>query len=64
MEPWQQEALRQLQADRRRRLRPQCHCCDRPIDTERFLDLEPFGIGAMVCEECVEENMHDLVTIL
>ena len=58
MEPWQQEALHQLQIDRRREERPRCHRCEEPILSEQYLDLEPFGIGAMVCEECVAENMR------
>ena len=64
MEPWQQEALLQLQTDRRRNLRPRCHCCDEPILSERFLDLEAFGLQAMVCEDCVSANMRCTADIL
>lgn len=58
MEPWQQEVLHQLQIDRRREERPRCYCCEEPILSERFLDLDAMGIEAKVCEECVAENMR------
>lgn len=64
MEPWQQEALRQLQTDRRREDRPRCHCCEEPILSEQFLDLEIFGLQARVCEDCVADNMRFTADIL
>lgn len=64
MEPWQQEVLIQLRTDRRRNLRPRCHCCDEPILSEQLLDLEPFGLQTMVCEDCVAENMRCTTEIL
>ena len=59
MEPWQEEDLRQLRLDQRRAALPRCYCCDRIIDSE-FLDLTPFGIRAMACEECVGDNTHEI----
>lgn len=64
MEPWQQEMLRQLRLDRRRAMRPRCRCCSRPILSEQYLDLEPFGLQAMVCEECVAANLRYTADIL
>ena len=54
MEPWQQEALRELLLSKR--LRPTCRCCGQPIDSDRYLDLEDFGIRAAACEDCVDRN--------
>ena len=56
MEPWLQEELRQIHLAARRARLPRCACCGEPIPTERFLDLRPFGLGAVACETCVEEN--------
>lgn len=58
MEPWQQEQLWQLQLERHAQNRQQCHCCDRPIQTELYLDLSPFGLESLACESCVEKNLH------
>lgn len=57
MEPWQQEALRQLCFDARQRRRPRCQCCGEHIRTERFAALEPFGLGGYACERCLEASM-------
>ena len=57
MEPWVQEELRQIQLAARRARLPRCACCDEPIPTERFLDLRGFGLRALACETCVEENL-------
>lgn len=54
MEPWQQEALRQERPLAFRR----CQCCGRPIQSEWYLDLEPFGLLAAACEGCVERNLR------
>ena len=64
MEPWQEEDLRQLRMDRRKAALPRCHCCEKPIESGQFLDLEPFGIGSVVCEACVEENTHETWEIM
>lgn len=58
MEPWQEERLQQLLLDKKKKLRPGCHCCGEPVDTELFLDLGPFGIRAYGCENCVRIHMH------
>ena len=58
VEPWQQEQLWQLQLENKALHRPRCHCCDKPIKTELCLDLSPFGLQALACESCVENNMH------
>ena len=55
MEPWQQEALHRLQLERKPR--PLCRCCGEPIETELCLDLEPFGIRAVACEDCVNRQL-------
>lgn len=53
MESWQQEALRQ-----RSTRMGWCQCCGRPIQSEWYLDLAPFGLAAAACEGCVERHMH------
>ena len=62
MEPWQQEQLWQLQLERHAQNRQRCQCCDRPIQTELYLDLSPFGLQALACERCVEEHMRATVS--
>ena len=54
MEPWQEEDLRQLRLAARLQKRPRCACCDERIPTERCLNLAPFGLNAVACENCVE----------
>ncbi len=56
MEPWQEEDLRQLRQTARRLRLPRCACCDEPLPSETYLDLAPFGLSGVACEECVE--MH------
>lgn len=56
MEPWQEEALRQLQISRLPR--PQCVLCEDTIYTEYCLDLKAFGLPGLVCERCVDRNMR------
>lgn len=45
------------QARREDRL-PKCVCCEAPILSETYLDLEPFGLSGYVCEGCVSDNTH------
>ena len=52
MEPWEEELGWQRQWQRRQSRRPRCHCCERPITTDRYMDLEAFGLNARICEEC------------
>ncbi len=54
MEAWQEEDLRQLRLAVRRARLPRCACCDENLPTERYLDLAPFGLRAVACENCVE----------
>ena len=49
MEPWQQELLNRARAERQPRL--MCQCCGEAVETELYLDLEPFGIRAAACSE-------------
>lgn len=55
MEPWQQEALHRQRLEARPR--PLCRCCGLPVNTEQYLELEPFGIRAVACEECVNKYL-------
>ena len=57
MEAWQQEEMRRQKFDRWRQRLPRCQGCGAAIETERCLDLTVFGLVAMACENCVEENM-------
>ena len=59
MEPWQEEALLQQRQQARREYLPCCQCCALPITTERYLDLEPFGLRGCACEGCMERNLRD-----
>lgn len=36
--------------------RPRCVCCDEPVTTELYLDLEPFGLKGIACERCRDRN--------
>lgn len=56
MEPWVEEMRRQNALEALQKRFPACICCDEPIRTERYLDLEAFGIRGYVCEDCMEEN--------
>ena len=38
--------------------RPSCWLCQEQISTEYYLDLAPFGLGAEVCERCVQKNLR------
>lgn len=64
MEPWQEEARCQQHRERRGRQFPCCYSCGDPITTERYFDLEPFGLSAQLCEDCMEENTHDTWTLV
>ena len=56
MEPWQEEERRQAMARRSLQLLPRCVCCQEPVVTERYLDLQAFGLAEVACEKCAEEN--------
>ena len=56
MEPWMEEEQRQARWHSRLSRLPRCACCDEPIATERYLNLNAFGIAAAACETCVEQN--------
>ena len=58
MEPWQEEALEALKWAARATGLPQCHICEEPITTERYLDLEIFGAPVQICEDCMGEHMR------
>ena len=38
--------------------RPRCERCEKPILSETYLDLSPFGLNGLVCERCVNANTH------
>ncbi len=52
---WQEEMLLQ---QRRQRNRLWCQCCEEPVETEMYLDLEPFGIHAVACQRCIAANLY------
>ena len=58
MEPWVEEEMRQLRLERARGRMMRCVCCGEAVDTERFLNLERFGLKAVGCERCVEKEME------
>lgn len=57
MEPWQQQAQHAFHQERLQQRLPRCQCCERPVTTEFYLDLEPFGIRAVACEQCVMRHL-------
>ncbi len=57
MEPWEEEQLWQWQGERQRL--PRCHCCEKPITTERYMELAEFGLNARVCEICAGRCYRD-----
>ena len=59
MEPWQEEQLYQMALEIRRQRRPRCVCCDEPVATECYLDLAPFGLMGVACENCVDSNLAE-----
>ena len=58
MEVWQEEEMRQLRLERQRAMLPRCVCCGQPVVSERYLDLEAFGLKGVGCERCVEKAME------
>lgn len=56
MEPWVYEQQRQMRWEQRRARMPRCQRCQEHIWTERYLDMEAFGLQGYVCEACMEEN--------
>lgn len=55
-DPAEQEARRDLAYTARIMQRPRCLGCGIPITTDLYLDLEPFGIQGLACEQC--RNIH------
>lgn len=64
MEPWVLEEGHTRFLEQLRRIMPRCCGCNMPMDTERYLDLEPFGLQAVVCERCMDKNVHDSAILL
>ena len=52
------EEGRQLRWDRRVARRRRCVCCEEPVRSEVYLDLEPFGVKGVVCEGCRERYTY------
>lgn len=46
------EERRQMVWERRLERREKCFCCGEAVESEVFLDLEPFGVKGVVCEGC------------
>ena len=59
MEPWEEELAWQRQGERLRLRQHRCHCCERPIITERYLVLSAFGLNARVCEDCARDCFRE-----
>lgn len=57
-DPICQEAARSLAYTARVMRRPRCVCCDLPITTEQYLDLEPFGLKGLACDRCRDDHSH------
>ena len=57
MEPWVEEEMRQMRLERERDKLPRCVCCNQPVVSERYLELEGFGLKGVGCEGCVEKAM-------
>ena len=49
----QQEEIRDARYSKWRSRLPRCACCGEPIESEKYLDLEPFGLQDRACEGCV-----------
>ncbi len=58
MEPWVEEQMRQMGLERERDKLPRCVCCGEPVVSERYLDLDSFGLKGVGCEGCVEKAME------
>lgn len=56
-DPVYQEERRQLSYTVRKMRMPKCQGCGGHIWTERYLDLEPFGLKGFACETCIERNL-------
>ena len=61
MEPWEEEIAWQWQNAQLQDRLPRCHCCERPITTERYLELSAFGLNARVCEDCAKGCYRETV---
>ena len=58
MEPWVEEELHQMRLERERARLRRCVCCGEAVMSERYLDLEGFGLKGVGCERCVEKAME------
>lgn len=38
--------------------KPKCVKCEKPILSEKYLDLSDFGLDGFVCERCVDRHTH------
>lgn len=50
----QQAELKDIRYAKRRSRLPLCACCGHPIESEKYLDLAPFGLQDRACAGCVE----------
>lgn len=57
-DPAVQEAANALAYTARVLRLPRCIACGSPILTEKYLDLEPFGIKGLGCEACMDKHSH------
>lgn len=51
-------ALQDIAQARREAHLPKCACCEKPILSETYLDIEPFGLSGYICESCVSDHTH------
>lgn len=58
MEPWVEEEMRQWALEQERSQLPRCVCCGEAVLSERYLELESFGLKGVGCERCVEKAME------
>lgn len=61
MEPWEEESAWQRQWEQLRQRLIRCYCCEKPITTERYLDLSAFGLNARLCEDCARACFRETV---
>lgn len=57
-DPAVQEAANALAWTARALRQPRCIACGCRITTEKYLDLEPFGIMGFGCEACMNKHSH------
>lgn len=59
MEPWEEEVQRMRQWERARERLPRCFCCEEPVTSEQYLQLEIFGTDTCVCARCIRNNLRE-----